>query len=516
MKTIAFIFVFVTASLVPAVGKAVIQLPSLIGDNMVLQRSEKIRIWGTADPGEKITVNFCGQRQATTVGADRIWHTELAPVAAGGPYEMTITGQTTLRLTNILVGDVWVAAGQSNMQFAVCQLPDAARQIAQSRVAGLRFFTVPPRLALQPVTEIPGQWVESNPQNSPWFSAVAYFFARKLNADLNVPVGIIHASWGGTLAESWMSLSALQKDSEFAPILIRQQQEVARYTKLKEESDKALVKWNTAAEEAKRQRKPEPTSPVSPVDPAQNPQAPAPAALFNAMIAPLTPYTIRGAIWYQGEGNASRGYQYRKLLPALIQDWRKAWRQGDFPFLIVQLPNYGAVCSEPGESTWAELREAQAMALALPRTGLAVTIDLGEANDIHPKNKQDIGKRLALTAEAIAYGKKVVYSGPVYQSMRQEGEKVRLQFRHVDGGLLARGRPELQGFAIAGADKKFVGAQAKIEGNTVVVWSKQVTHPSAVRYAWADNPVCNLYNQACLPASSFRTDDWPGASINSR
>jgi sialate O-acetylesterase len=342
---------------------------------------------------------------------------------------------------------------------------------------------------------------------------VAYFFGRELHKNLGVPIGLIHTSWGGTPAEAWTRRGVLKADPDFKPILQRYDEAVAKYPQAKQEHERKLEEWKQAVEKAKTEGTRAPGRPGEPLGPG-HPHSP--SGLYNAMISPLLPYGIAGAIWYQGESNAGRAYQYRKLLPAMIKNWRDDWGLGDFSFIFVQLANFMAVKPEPGDSSWAELREAQSMTLALPNTGMAVIIDIGEANDIHPKNKQDVGKRLALWALANTYKQALEYSGPVYKSSKTEGNRIILTFDDVGGGLMAAPEPPLKGFAIAGADHKFVWADAAIEGNTVVVSSDTVSEPVAVRYAWADNPVCNLYNKEGLPASPFRTDDWPGVTADSK
>ena len=305
----------------------------------------------------------------------------------------------------------------------------------------------------------------------------------------------------------------LESDPDFAPILKRYDDAVSRYPQARKEYEQKLAEWKQAVEKAKAEGTNPPRRPGAPFGPGSPYE---PAGLYNAMIAPLIPYGIQGAIWYQGESNAGRAYQYRKLFPDMIKNWRQDWGEGQFPFLFVQLANFMKTRPEPGDSAWAELREAQLMTLSLPNTGMAVIIDIGEADDIHPKNKQDVGKRLALWALAKTYGKDIVYSGPIYKSMKVDDGKIILSFDHVGGGLIAKGDEQLKGFAIAGADRKFVWADAKIEGDTVVVSSENVSEPVAVRYAWADNPVCNLYNKEDLPASPFRTDDWPGVTAENK
>jgi sialate O-acetylesterase len=342
---------------------------------------------------------------------------------------------------------------------------------------------------------------------------VAYFFGRYLHKELNVPVGLIHTSWGGTPAEAWTRREVLEANPDCAPILKRYDDAVAKYPQAMKEYEQKLAEWKEAAQKAKAESTNPPRRPGEPFGPG-HPHSP--AGLYNAMIAPLIPYGIAGAIWYQGESNAGRAYQYRTLFPDMIKNWRNDWGVGKFPFLFVQLANFMKTKPEPDESAWAELREAQTMTLALPNTGMAVIIDIGDADDIHPKNKQDVGKRLALWALANTYGKKLVYSGPIYKSMKVDGNSIVLSFDHVGGGLVAKGGEELEGFAIAGSDKKFVWADARINGDTVIVSSDKVSEPVAVRYAWADNPVCNLYNKEELPASPFRTDEWPGVTAENK
>jgi len=327
---------------------------------------------------------------------------------------------------------------------------------------------------------------------------------------LNVPIGLIDTSYGGTPAEAWTRRKILESDSDFKPILDDYAQLEKNYPETKKKYDQAVAGWEKEIAKAKAEGNEPPQKPWEPTKPGS---AGTPTVLYNAMISPLIPYSIAGAIWYQGEANAGRAYSYRKLLPAMIKNWRTDWGQGDFPFLIVQLANYTPVQPEPGESDWAELREAQLMTLSTPNTGLAVTIDIGDAVDIHPRNKQDVAMRLALWALAKTYGRKdIVYSGPLYNSMNVAGNAIVLNFNNIGGGLVAKSNEPLKGFAIAGEDHKFVWADANIVGDTVVVSSQKVPNPVAVRYAWANNPVCNLYNKEGLPASPFRTDDWPGVT----
>jgi len=488
-----------------------VKLPALISANMVLQRGMMVPIWGTADPGESVTVTFGDQRVAATADSVGRWLVRLDPLRAGGPVEITIAGKNTITVRNVMIGDVWVCSGQSNMAWPVKLSANSEQEIAGARYPMIRLFTVENKVAEQPLEDTRGGWAECSPETVPDFSAAAYFFGRDLHKSLNVPIGLINTSWGGTPAEAWTSLPVLESDPDFEPMLARWNKIIADYPKAKEDYDAKLAQWEQDAEKAKSEGKPEPRKPRPPVGPDHQHRT---AGLYNGMIAPLTPYAIKGAIWYQGESNASRAYQYRKLFPAMIRNWRADWGQGFFPFLFVQLANWAPGGDRPMDDYWAELREAQLMTLRLPNTGMAVSIDIGDPGNIHPKNKQEVGRRLALGAKKIAYGKNVAYSGPIFRSMTVERDKIRLRFRHVYGGLVAQGGGSLKGFTIAGADRKFVEAVAKIDGNMIVVHSDQVPNPVAVRYAWAINPVCNLYNKADLPASPFRTDDWPGLTAD--
>jgi sialate O-acetylesterase len=369
----------------------------------------------------------------------------------------------------------------------------------------IRLFTVPKKAVDAPVRDINAAWKECGPETSGGFSGVGYFFGRELQAALDVPVGLIHTSWGGTAAELWTSRRVLEGNAELKPLVEGHEKSLAAFAETKAKHAQALEEHKKAAEKAKAEGKEAPPAPKAPRGPGM-----APSCLYNGMIAPLIPYAIGGAIWYQGESNAGRAAQYRTLFPAMITNWREDWNQEgparDFPFLFVQLANFMARKAEPAESGWAELREAQTMTLSLPKTGMAVIIDIGDAKDIHPKNKLDVGRRLALAAQHVAYGKDLVYSGPMFDSMTVSGDKACLRFKHAGGGLEAKGGDKLTGFSIAGEDRKFVWAEAKIEKDTVTVWSPAVPKPVAVRYAWADNPECNLYNKEGLPASPFRTD----------
>jgi sialate O-acetylesterase len=501
--------VLIVAALAPL--QADVSVPSVIGDHMVLQQGMRVPIWGSAEPGESVFVRFAGTEARATANEAGKWQVRIGPFEAGGPYVMRIGGaHNRLILRDVLIGEVWLASGQSNMQMAVAGVNNAAQEIAEANYPSIRLLSTPMIASWEPLSDTQAVWVPCTPDTAPGFSAVAYFFGRELHKALGVPVGLINSSWGGTPAEAWTSREALEADPTLRPMMVERGDNAVRdYPAALEAYKKAHAEWETAAEKAKAEGAEVPKEPTAPADPKTSPWTP--ANLFNGKISPLIPFGIRGVIWYQGESNAGRAKQYRTLFPTMITDWRAHWGQGDFPFLFVQLANFMERKDEPGDSAWAELREAQLMTLKLPNTGMAVTIDIGEAADIHPKNKQDVGKRLAAWALGTTYGQKVAISGPLYDSMKVEGSKIRLRFTHADGGLVAKGG-KLAGFAIAGEDRKFVWADATIDGDTVVVSSPQVPSPVAVRYAWADNPECNLYNGAGLPASPFRTDDWPGVT----
>ncbi len=622
-----------------------VRLPRLVSDGMVLQRDGNTKVWGRAAKGETVTINFDGRTYRAVTGTDGKWTVLLSELKAGGPHTMDISASNQITLQNVLVGDVWVCSGQSNMQLWMGRVKYRyADVIAHADNPMIRQFVVPGRHDFQePQDDVTsGRWVSANPESVLEFSAVGYFFAKALFEKYRVPIGLINASLGGSPAEAWLSEEALKafpehldtakrfRDSAYRTQIMEKDKAVsdAWYTRV-QQLDRGLAKgqrpwyepgcdtseWATMnvpgywADEglgrvngvvwfrkeinvpASMTGKPARlwlgrivdgdstyvngtlVGSVSYQYPPRIYDVPAnllregknvivvrivsntgrggfvldkpyrlsaaghtidlkgqwryklgatmdplptktfiewqPLGLYNGMIAPLTNYAIKGVIWYQGESNTGKPLEYRKLFPALIADWRAKWNQGDFPFLYVQLANFMEAKGQPSESNWAELREAQLRTLAVPNTGMAVTIDLGEWNDVHPLNKEDVGKRLALAAQEIAYGDDdVVHSGPIYESMRSEGNKIILSFKHCGAGLVSRRGDELRHFAIAGADKKFLWAKARVEGNEIVVWHEDVSQPVAVRYAWADNPEgANLYNKEGLPASPFRTDE---------
>jgi len=622
-----------------------IRLPRLISDGMVLQRGDGAKIWGWADVDEKVTINFNGKTYSNTAGTDGKWAVMLSELKAGGPYEMQINGSNRITLKDILIGEVWVCSGQSNMDLPMSRVEDRyADVIANSNNPAIRRFFVSRRYDFTTPQEDleSGTWEPANPQTVLRFTATGYFFAKALYEKYKVPIGLIHASVGGSPAEAWLSEDALKefpsyletakkfKNSDYLNGIANHDKAVSdAWYSLLQKKDKGLADgqkpWFDPAYDAsdwatmnvpgywtdgplgnvngvvwfrkeinvpafmtdkparlllgrvvdsdrtyvngkfvgsvsyqyppRKYDLPEdllkvgkniivvrvvnnagrggfiPDKPYQLIaggrtidlkGPWQYKLAAImeplpsktfiewqPMGLYNGMIAPLLNYTIKGVIWYQGESNTSRPREYQKLFPALIADWRRQWNQGNFPFLYVQLANYMQVKDQPSKSNWAELREAQLKTLSVPNTTMAVAIDIGEWNDVHPLDKEDVGKRLALGAQKVAYGDDtVVYSGPIYQSMKIEGNKITLTFTHIGSGLIAKGSGELKRFSIAGADKKFVWAKTKIESDKVIVWNDDITNPVAVRYAWADNPEgANLYNKEGLPASPFRTDE---------
>ena len=483
--------------------QAAVTLASPFTDHAVLQRGIEIPVWGSAAAGEKVTVTFDGQNKSVTTGVDGRWLVKLTSHQAGGPYDLTIAGTNTITLTDVLVGEVWICSGQSNMEWTVKQSRDAEQEITAANFPKLRHFAVEKKVSEQPVSTCGGTWTVCSPQTVGNYTAVGYFFGRKLVQELDVPIGLMHTSWGGTPAEAWTSRPALTSTAPFTDAVSAWDKRVENLPAELEKHKKAMEQWAKNAATAKAEGKPEPKKPKAPEGKINQNSA---TALYNGMISPLVPYGIKGAIWYQGEANAGRAKNYHALLSLMIGDWRQSFGQGDFSFYIVQLANFMERKPQPTDTAWAALREAQYLTTTtVKNTGLALAIDVGEAKDIHPKNKQDVGLRLALNALAKDYGKKIEYSGPVYKSMKIDGANIVLSFDHLGGGLTVVG-DTLTGFAIAGADKKFVWADAKIVGDTVVVSAASVTTPVAVRYAWGDNPACSLSNKANLPAVPFRTD----------
>ncbi len=630
-----------------------VKLPRLISDGMVLQRDADVKIWGWASKGEEISIRFINSTYKTVADNNGDWSIVLPKLNAGGPYEMQIDASNSITIHDVMVGDVWVCSGQSNMELPMRRVSwNYPGEIEHSENKYIRQFLVPDKYNFNsPQKDLTlGSWKSASPENTPDFSAAAYFFAKEIYNKYKIPIGLINSALGGSPVESWISADSLKKFPKYYNeaqmfkdnTLITKIEEADRarmeawYTLLRKEDegykDQQNVWYDVSLNTSDwstmqvpgywantklgykngvvwfRKKVDIPSSmigksaklilgrivdadsafingvfvgtvgyqypprrydiPAGLLKPGENTvcvrvisnigiggfvpdklyaivadgdtlsiegkwkyrlgaEMPPlmeqtfirwkPTGLYNAMIAPLLNYPIKGVIWYQGESNADRPQDYNQLFTTMINDWRAKWnerklpdRQAGFPFLFVQLPNFMEVKSKPSESNWALLREAQLKALSVPNTGMAVAIDIGEWNDIHPLDKKDVGRRLFLAAEKVAYGDDTVdYSGPIYKSMKIEGNKIILSFDNIDGGLVAKGGKELKSFAIAGADKHFIWAQARIENNKVIVWNDEISDPVAVRYAWADNPAgANLFNKGGLPASPFRTEEF--------
>jgi sialate O-acetylesterase len=486
----------VTAMLAVSCCKADVKLPSLIGDHMLLQRDAPVRIFGRASAGEAVSVAFRGQTVQTNADPLGRWEVWLAPMKVARAEEMTVQGKNTIKIADVLVGDVWVGSGQSNMQWAVRQTTNAEQEVASAKFPEMRLFYVPRKPSPTPVDDVEAKWMVCSPESVPEFSAVLYYFGRQLHQNLKVPMGLIHSSWGGTPIASWISGPSLTANPRLSPFLTFWQDVIAQYPANYSRYEQRLKNWEEGGA-----KMPRPQQPMGPGNPHE------PSTLYNGMMAPLVKFTIKGALWYQGETEAGRnqGHIYSDALMTLVEDWRGAFGQGEFPFLWVQLANFG---NAPKNGHWMRVQEGQVKATALRGTGVAVINDIGEATDIHPKNKQDVGRRLALLARHVAYGENgFVWSSPLYKQLTREGNAIRVWFDHAGTGLKSRGNQPVKGFSIAGSDGKFVPAMAKIDGGTVIVSSSEVPEPRAVRYAWDYNPDANLVNSAGLPASLFRSDD---------
>ncbi len=485
-----------------------IKLPSILGDHMVLQQQTDAALWGWADPGESVEASFLGTSASAVAGPDGRWSLNLSTPKAGANGDLKLRGKNTITLKDVLVGEVWLASGQSNMEWPLAKAANALQEIATAKLPQIRLFTVRRSAHEEPQQDCEGHWEVCSPESVVNFSAVAYFFGRALHNDLGFPVGLVHSSWGGTPAEFWTPKEVLDAIPEFRHLSENWEKTKANYPKAKAEFEEKLNLWRAASAKAKTDGTP---APQPPRPPNGGDATGSPSSLYNGMIAPLTSFSIQGVIWYQGEANAGRAREYHTLFPTLIASWRREW-EAELPFLFVQLANFNArrlpPSIDPEESHWAELREAQLRTLEVPRTGMAVTIDIGEGDNIHPKNKQEVGRRLALVAKASVYFVDTAYCGPVLNTFQLEAPKVRLSFRNSDA-LKASDGGNIKGFAVAGEDRVFHWAEAEVQDSHVIVSSPRVPHPVAVRYGWADNPSCNLTNASALPASPFRTDDWP-------
>lgn len=481
--------------------RADVKLPNIFSNSMVLQQKQKNKVWGMADAGEAVTVTIGEQKHQATADPQGNWSVSLDPMLVGDqkPLTLTVKGKNEIKIEDVLVGEVWICSGQSNMQWNVGSANDPDLERLAAKFPKIRMINFPQVGLQEPKwSHDDRKWMVCSPETVLQFSAVGYFFGRQLHETLNVPIGLINNAWGGSACEAWINRKVLAADERFKGMMDRYQANEATFaalsakTDLSEDEKKQLTQLTNQMKGNAR-----------------------PANIYNGVLKSHLGYGIKGAIWYQGESNAGRAYQYRDLFPLMIKNWREEWAQGDFPFYWVQLADFTAEKPEPGDSDWAELREAQTMTMAkLPNTGEAVIIDIGEGKDIHPKNKVDVGRRLARWALAKDYEVKIAYHSPQYKSMEKAGNKIVLTFDHVDGGWRPFDVAAPRGFAIAGEDKVFVWANATVlKDGKVEVSSDKVTAPVAVRYGWANNPVVNMYNTAGLPLTPFRTDDWPGVTV---
>ena len=499
----------------PVVGG--VNVIGLFHDNMVLQREMELPVWGGGKKGETVTVDFAGAAKTAAVDESGKWLVKLGPFSAGGPHEMKITqGADSVTIKNVLVGEVWICAGQSNMQWDLKTLkqysaPNADDEIAKAKYPDIRFITIQGTAAVRQQTIPSGalQWRECTPETAGDLSAVAYFFGRELQQKLQVPIGLIVTAQGSSPIRSWISAETMNANPLFKETL----DDYKTVPERKKLYDAKRAIYDAALAKSKAEGTPPPNS----LYPGSFEGDTFPGPYFYGRVYPLAPFAMRGVIWYQGENEAitfantprpecpNNALTYKHFFPVLIAEWRALWGS-DFPFLFVQLAPIGGQPKTPGESPWAEVRDGQRQTLKVKNTAMVVTTDICES-ELHPRKKVDVGKRLALAARALAYGEKLIYSGPIYDQAEFKDGKVTIAFTDTGSGLVAKDGP-LKGFAIAGADRKFVWADAEIKGNTVVVSSPQVTEPKAVRYAWAENPIGNLFNQEGFPASCFRTDDW--------
>src|SRR5271157_1009106 len=495
------------------VVRADVKPAALFSDHMVLQQGMSVPVWGWADAGEQVTVSVAGQKVSTTAGEDRKWMVRLSNLRAStDPIEMTIAGRNTIRIVDVLVGEVWLGSGQSNMDFVVsgdtakypgmaqrfAGIANEAAEIAAANCPKIREFRVPLKMSELPLEDVAGKWQVCTSETVPGFSAIAYLFSRDLQRAINQPIGFITSAFGASCAQAWVSKDVLESDARLKPIMDGFGTQVAAFkSAAAAAADNPPPPANAPAAQAGGGRGARGGGRGNPFSNQHNPYV-----LWNAMIKPIEPYAIRGALWYQGESITEGLQLYPVVMEHVITSWRQEWGQGDFPFYFVQLAAQDAASNRP------EVREAQAQALKVPNTAMAVAMDIGEKTNVHPRNKQVLGDRLARIARANVYDEKIESCGPMYESMRVEGNSIRVKFTHLGGGLVAKGG-DLKWFQVAGADRNFVDATAKIDGNTIIVSSPSVTAPVAVRYAWHRWPEgANLYNAAGLPAPQFRTDDW--------
>jgi sialate O-acetylesterase len=508
--------------LLVSTATAEVKLPNIFSDHMVLQQGQKNKIWGQATAGEAVTVSIDKQSQKATAAADGTWSVMLDPLPVGGPYELTVKGQNEIKISDILVGEVWICSGQSNMQWWVKLANDPDLEKLTAKHPKIRMINFPQIGSQEPIwTHESRHWMVCSPDTVSDFSAVGYFFARQLHQSLDVPIGMINNAWGGSSCEAWIRRDILNADPKYKPLMDRWAESEATFpgkiAELSAKIEALSAKGDSLTDDQKKEL--EALKKERQGFQGQLAGQHRPANIYNGVLKSHLGYGIKGAIWYQGESNAGRAYQYRDLFPLMIQSWRDEWKQGDFPFYWAQLADYLAEQTQPGDSTWAELREAQTMTMSrLPNTGEAVIIDIGEGKDIHPKNKVDVGRRLARWALAKDYGISIPYHSPQFKSIEIKGNKAILTFDYVDGGWRPFDVNEPRGFAIApeGANgSNFVWATAKIlPDNTIEVSNDTVAAPVAVRYGWAENPIVNMFNGVGLPLTPFRTDNRPGVTIN--
>lgn len=514
---IRFLIAIAVVLLPLVAGRANVVLPDVLSDAMVLQRDRPVLIWGQADAGETVTVRFAGQTRKATADSVGKWRVKLDPLhASATPATMKIAGKNTIELKNILVGEVWLVAGQSNMQRLLSETANGEAAITGADHPLIRLFNVSRQVAFKHKAPPLANWQTCSPESVKEFSAAGYYFGVELQKELNVPLGLINSSYGGSQAEAWTPVEYLLPSADLRPTVERTKIWDAERAQVKADYEQRLKEWRADSDNAKAAGARPQASPAVPDALREYRIA---SSIYDGMIAPLIPFSLRGAFWYQGESNETRAQQYGILLPSMIKAWRERWGQGDFPFGIIQLPNYRDSKPEPVDEAWSHVREAQRRtAQATPNTGLIVTIDIGEARDIHPKNKLDVGKRMALWALAAAYGRKITSSGPMFSKASVGGAKIVLTFDNAGQGLRVSNGDKLEEFAIAGADHKWHWAEARIVGkNRVEVWSDSVPQPLAVRYAFNNNPKHpNLTNESGLPAGPFRTDDWPGPTDGKR
>ncbi len=494
-----------------SVVQAEIKLPAVFTDHMVLQRDHANRVWGRGVPNEKLLVTIAGQSVTTQANDKGEWKATLKSMSAGGPHTLSVKGSSEVSIKDVLIGEVWVCSGQSNMSMAVGNSKDKQFEILSSDYPKIRLLTVPRLGTQKPQEDFEGAWQVCSPETSGAFSAVGYFFGRDLHRVLDVPIGVIHTSWGGSAAEAWVRRDVLAKEPRYKQMLTEWDEYEASFDAdaVAARYEKQVARWKEQAVAAKAAGKPLPRRPRAPRNALEGQHRP--ANLYNGMLRPLLGYGIRGAIWYQGESNSSRAAQYRHLFPLMITNWRQDWGIGDFPFYWVQLADFRSEVDEPGDSDWAELREAQTMTLSLPNTGQAVILDLGNSVDIHPKKKQDVARRLARVALGRDYKQQVAWESASFQNAAFSAGKAVVTFKRPNGVIRPFDSQTIQGFAIAGKDRKFYAAQVKsLNNGAFEVSSEHVPEPVAVRYAWADNPICNLFDLSGLPVAPFRSDDWPG------